>query len=124
SVPIARWAEQVENRSNGRVKIEFFWSGSLVKGHDTLGAVNKSLVPMGKIYTVDHVGQMPLGQLGNLPFTTDDVYVIQKAMTDMINTLPSWKKEFDKQNVVRLGGLATGTVHILSKKPVKSIKDL
>jgi TRAP-type C4-dicarboxylate transport system substrate-binding protein len=124
SVPILWWAEQVEKRSNGRVKIEFFWSGSLVKGPDILGAVGKGIVPMGKIYTVDHVGQMPLAQLGNLPFTTDDVYVIQKTMTEMITRYPAWKREFDKQNVVRIGALATGTVHILSKKPVKTLKDL
>jgi TRAP-type C4-dicarboxylate transport system substrate-binding protein len=124
SVPIIWWADQVEKRSNGRVKIEFFWSGSLIKGPDILGAVGKGIVPMGKIYTVDHVGQMPLAQLANLPFTTDDVYVIQKALSDMIDKHPTWKREFDKQKIVRLGGLATGTVHILSKKPVKTLKDL
>lgn len=124
SVPIRWWAEQVEKRTNGRVKIEFFWSSSLVKGPDILNAVRNGIVEMGKIFTVDHVGQLPLAQLGNLPFTTDDVYVIQKAMADMIAKYPAWKKEFDQQGIVRLGGLATGTVNILSKKPVKSLDDL
>lgn len=124
SVPIIWWADQVTKRSNGRVKIEFFWNGSLVKGPDVLGAVGKGIVPMGKIFTVDHVGQMPLNQLLNLPFTNDDVFVIQKAASDLIAKYPSWKREFDKQNVVRLGGLATGTVHLLSKKPIKDVSEL
>lgn len=124
SVPIVWWAEQVEKRSNGRVKIEFFWSGSLIKGPDVLGAVNKGIVPMGKIYTVDYTGQMPLNQLANLPFTTDDVYVIQRTVADMIAKYPAFKREYDKQNLVRLGGLATGTVHLLSKKPIRTMADL
>lgn len=124
SVPIIWWADQVEKRSKGRVKIDFFWSGSLVKGPDTLGAVSKGIVPMGKIYTVDYVGQMPLAQLANLPFTSDDVYVMQRALSDMIKKYPSWQREFSRQNLVRLGGLATGTVHILSKTPVKTLDDL
>ncbi|HET9652531.1 MAG TPA: C4-dicarboxylate TRAP transporter substrate-binding protein [Usitatibacter sp.] len=124
SVPIVWWAEQVEKRSNGRVKIEFFWSGSLIKGPDILGAVGKGIVPMGKIYTVDYTGQMPLHQLVNLPFTTQDVYVIQRATAEMLAKYPAFQKEFDKQNLVRLGGLATGTVHLLSKKPIKSLEDL
>lgn len=124
SVPIIWWAEQVEKRSNGRVKIEFFWNGSLIKGPDVLGAVGKGIVPMGKIYTVDYTGQMPLNQLANLPFTTEDVYVIQRAVADMIAKYPQWDKEFKKQNLVRIGGLATGTVHLLSKKPIKTLGDL
>lgn len=124
SVPIIWWAEQVEKRSKGRVKIDFFWSGSLIKGPDVLGAVGKGIVPMGKIYTVDYTGQMPFNQLANLPFTTDDVYVIQRAVADMVDKYPQWQNEFKKQNLVRLGGLATGTVHLLSKNPIKSLADL
>lgn len=124
SVPITWWAEQVEKRSNGRVKIEFFWSGSLIKGPDVLGAVSKGIVPMGKIYTVDYTGQMPMNQLANLPFTTDDVYVIQRAVAEMIEKYPAWQNEFRKQNLVRVGGLATGTVHLLSRKPIRSLADL
>lgn len=124
SVPVLWWAEQVEKRTNGRVKIDFFWSSSLVKGPDILNAVRNGIVEMGKIFTVDHVGQLPLAQLGNLPFTTDDVYVIQQSISEMIDKYPSWKREFDQQGIVRLGGLATGTVNILSKRPVKDFSDL
>ncbi len=124
SVPIVWWAQEVEKRSNGRIKIEFFWSGSLIKGPDILGAVSKGVVPMGKIYTVDHTGQMPLHQLVNLPFTSDDVHVIQRVTKDMLDRYPGFRNEFAKSNVFRLGALATGTVHLLSKKPIKTLKDL
>ncbi len=124
SVPIVWWAEQVEKRSKGRVKIDFFWSGALIKGPDILGAVSKGIVPMGKIYTVDYTGQMPMNQLANLPFTTQDVYVIQRTVDDMLRKYPAFQKEYNKQNLVRLGGLATGTVHLLSKKPIKTLEDL
>lgn len=124
SVPIVWWAKEVEQRSAGRIKIEFFWSGSLIKGPDILGAVGKGIVPMGKIYTVDYTGQMPLNQLANLPFTAEDVYVLQRAITDMNARYPGFGNEYSKNNVFRLGGLATGTVHLLSKNPIKSLKDI
>jgi TRAP-type C4-dicarboxylate transport system substrate-binding protein len=124
SLPIIWFADKLEERSNGRVKVQFFWNGALVKGPDVLESVGAGVVPMGKIYTVSYSGQMPLNQIFNLPFTVEDAHVLQETVDEMHDRFPSMEEEYTRANVKRVGGLATGTVHILSKGPITSLSDM
>ncbi len=118
------WIEQIEQRTNGRVKIEPYWIGSLVASNEILGAVQDGLVDMAVAYTIEFPGELPLAQIGNLPFLTRDPWVMQKAYADLIEEFPAFEDELDRNNVVYLANTPTGGTGILSKAPVKSLEDV
>ena len=55
------WADELDKRTNGQVKINFFWSQSLVKGKETLKAVGSGLAETGTILGGYTTAGLPIG---------------------------------------------------------------
>lgn len=119
------WAEEVEKRSKGDIKIKFFWSQSLVKSKATLKAVGSGLAEMGTINGVYTPASLPLWNLANAPFTIRDPWVGMRVWHEMRERVPELVAEAAKNNVKILFNYATGPMHLLSvKKPIKTLEDL
>ena len=58
------WAGELEKRSNGQIKIKFFWSQSLVKGKATLKAVGSGLADMGTVMGLYTPADLPIWRRG------------------------------------------------------------
>lgn len=120
----AWWMNEIEERTDGRVEFEPYWIGSLVGSNEILGAVQDGLVDVGVAYTIAFPGELPLAQLGNLPFLTRDPWVIQRAFADLMEEFPAFEEELARNNVVYLANTPTGGTGILSKTPVKTLDDV
>src|SRR5690625_2217995 len=79
------FADQVQERSDGDLKIQFYWGGSLLSGKDTLKGVGDGVADMGTVIgfftpreleTYNIIGDYP----GN-----GDVWVGLRAMYDFAN---------------------------------------
>jgi TRAP-type transport system periplasmic protein len=116
--------EEVERRTDGRVKFEQFLGNALVRDQDILDAIGDGLVEMAKIYTVSYPGQLPLWQIGNLPFTHPSPYVAMNVIHGLRATHPEFDAEMEALNVKALGVIATGGTEIVSRKPLRSLDDL
>ena len=66
---LKRFADNVENMSNGRVKIEVLPDGAVVGTHQILDAVNKGLVEMGFAWTHFWTGKNPAAGLFSAPLS-------------------------------------------------------
>jgi len=121
---IVWFAEEMEKRTNGRVKFELFLGNALVKDQDVLNAVRDGLVEMAKIYTVSYPGQLPLFNIGNLPFTHGAPYVSMMTMHALREQFPEFVQETDRLKVEVLGVLSTGGTQLVSKKPLRTLADL
>lgn len=124
SASVIWFAEQVEKRSKGRVKIQVHWNGSLVPGPETLNAVSTGLVEMGKIFTVSYKGQIPLWNIGNLAFLNPDPFVAMSTLRDMRAEFPAFRRELEKQGITVIADISAGPTSILSRAPIKSLSDL
>ncbi|MBA4489596.1 C4-dicarboxylate TRAP transporter substrate-binding protein [Paracoccus sp. S1E-3] len=124
SAPVAWFGEELEKRTNGRVKVQFFWGGALVKSPDTLNAVANGLVEMGKIYALDFKGPLPLWNVGNQAFTSSDPYVSMMIQRTLRKEFPEFNAETDRVGVIVLGGLSTGGAGLLSTKPITKLSEL
>lgn len=120
----AWWIEQIEARSEGRIKVQPYWIGSLVASNEILGAVQDGVVDIGVAYTIAFPGELPLTQLGNLPFLTRDPWVMQRVWADLMDEFPALTQELERNNVVYLANTPTGGTGILSKEPVQSLGDM
>ena len=57
--------------------------------------------------TIFHPDKLPLEQVSFVvPFTTSDVVLVGKAIEKMHQTMPEYRAQYDKFNVVRIAGRA------------------
>lgn len=122
--PMLWFLEEVKRRTSGRVDYEAFLGNSLVKDQNILDAVGSGVVEMGKIYTVTYPGQLPLWNIGNLPFTSSSPCVSMMTLGELRERFPSFNQETDRLNIVALGGVSTGGTELASRNPIASVDDL
>ncbi|MAL77757.1 MAG: hypothetical protein CMN55_01380 [Sneathiella sp.] len=118
------WASEIEKRTNGEVKVEFFWSQSLTKGKDTLRAVGTGLADAGTIMGIYNPAEVPVWSYGNLPFVSGDSWVALRTWHELKETMPELQEEMKNNNVRILINYTTGPSDLISKFPIKSADDI
>jgi TRAP-type C4-dicarboxylate transport system substrate-binding protein len=115
---------EIEKRTGGRVKHEFYWSESLVKAKDSLEAIKAGTCDLGGAPdVVYHPGRFPIWQFSQLMFLGGpDLTGVMKAWNEMALTNPLLKAEFDKQGVKFLSTFGYPTT-LISKKPLDDLGD-
>ena len=119
------WAQELDKRSNGQIKIKFFWSQSLVKGKETLKAVGSGLAEMGTIIGIYTPAELPVWNVANMPFFFSDAWVGMRTMWEARKVIPELNQETEKLGVKILFNNTTGPVQLLSTKvPMRTVADL
>ncbi|MCF8466651.1 MAG: C4-dicarboxylate TRAP transporter substrate-binding protein [Sneathiella sp.] len=118
------WASEIEKRSNGEVKIEFFWSQALSKGKETLRAVATGLADTGTIMGPYNPAEMPVWNYGNIPFVAGDIWVTLRTWQDLQTTMPELVAEMKANDIHMLANFTTGPSEIVSNFEIKSSADL
>ena len=70
----AEWANEVEKRTNGRVKISFFPGATLTPPGQTYDSVVKGVIDIGHSLAAYSPGRLPLSEVTNLPIGIKDGY--------------------------------------------------
>lgn len=116
-------AKNIEEGTNGKIKVQVLYSGEGVGTAGLLGAVKSGLVTMGAPFQSMHAGELPAGvvEIG-LPGGTDD----PKELQDLFHN-QGWDKILTKaygsQGMVWLEPYIQPAVYVLTKKPINSIED-
>lgn len=80
------------------------FSGTVVKPRGELDAVSSGLGDIGIIVPPFHVDKLPLHNVSFVaPFAAGDLHVVNKAMQQIANDVPAFRKEWDALNLVYLG---------------------
>ncbi|MEW5914537.1 MAG: C4-dicarboxylate TRAP transporter substrate-binding protein [Thermodesulfobacteriota bacterium] len=113
------WAAEIQKRTNGQVKIKFFWSGALLKPADAMEGIGSRTADLGGAWGIYHPAKTPLWTVADPPFTHDDPYVGLKVMQEMFKSYQPLIKELAKYNVKILAPFVTGMTQLgTTKKPV------
>lgn len=119
------WADEIKKRTNGRVEIEFFWSQSLVKAKDTMKAIGSGLIETGTVLGVYTPADVPVWNIGNVPFLFRDNWVGMRSMAELRKMRPELELEAQKKGVVILANYTTGIVNLFSReKPIRTTADI
>ncbi|MBN4083129.1 C4-dicarboxylate TRAP transporter substrate-binding protein [bacterium AH-315-B06] len=119
------WAEELEKRSKGDLKIKFYWGQSLVKGKETLKAVGAGLSEMGTILGIYTPADLPVWNYANAPFNVRDIWVGMRTWHEMRQTVPELQAEAKRKKVKILFNNSAGPVQLLStKSPMTTIAEL
>jgi TRAP-type C4-dicarboxylate transport system substrate-binding protein len=110
----------VEKRTNGRVKIQYFAGGSLLKAPAIYNGVETGIADIGYSHVFYTAGRMPVTEAAGTPLGYPSAWVSTHVVNDFYNQFKP--KEWNKVKVLWLNGAAPSLV--ISRKPVRKLEDL
>jgi TRAP-type C4-dicarboxylate transport system substrate-binding protein len=115
--------KEVEKRSKGRLKIEYYWSGSLVPAKSVADGIKSGVADMGIVGAAYMPGKLPLSTVVSLPLTGARFYSSARALGELMQT-PELKAELGKFNMMYLSPFANSSYKLWSTDPIKSLSDV
>jgi TRAP-type C4-dicarboxylate transport system substrate-binding protein len=120
TVLATEWAQEVEKRTNGAVKITIFPGGTLTPADKCYDGVVKGISDIGFSVLAYTRGKFPLTEVSDLPLGIKSGAVATRVINEYYKKFkPS---EFDEVKVMYLHGHGPGILH--SKKTVNTLDDL
>lgn len=119
-VQMERWAKEVEKRTNGKVKVQTFPGGTLLPAKNIFDGVVSGIADIGNFAMSYQPGRFPVSEAIDLPIGFTSAKAASLALFDLIEKYNP--KEFEKVKVLTL--FTCPPADIMSKMPVKSLKDL
>jgi TRAP-type C4-dicarboxylate transport system substrate-binding protein len=124
------WVPEVTKRVQAaKLNVKINWkeayAGSLLKPTMVLEGTRDGITDIGFEPTIFHPDKLPLEQVSFMvPFTTSDVVLVGKAIEQMHQSVPEYRAQYDKFNVVRLAGSSYDSYELFTTSPVKTFADL
>lgn len=120
SVQMERWAKEVEKRTNGQVKIKTFPGGTLLGAKNMLEGVTAGTADIGNFAMSYQPGRFPVSEAVDLYHGFTSATVASQVLLDLVQKYQP--REFEKVKIVTL--FTTPPTNLMTKNPVKSLKDL
>lgn len=114
------WAEEVEKRTGGRVKITVFPGGTLTKADQCYDGVVKGISDIGMSCFAYTRGRFPVMEALDLPHGYPSGTVATRVATDFYREMRP--KELDDVKMLYIHAHGPGLLH--TKKPVSTLEDL
>jgi TRAP-type C4-dicarboxylate transport system substrate-binding protein len=121
SIIAEQWCREVEKRTNGKVKINYFPGATLTPANQTFDSVEKGICDIGESVLAYTRGKFPLTEVIDLPLGGKS----GTALTRMINEYfkKFQPKEFANVKVLYLHAHGPGLLHF-GKKTVTKMEDV
>jgi TRAP-type C4-dicarboxylate transport system substrate-binding protein len=119
------WANEVDKRTEGKVKIKTFWMESLTKHKDGLQAVQTGMTDLTWLSSTYHPSQLPLFMITDNPGNFGNDYVAAVlALYDTMDNQKDLKAELERENIVQMMPHISGHTQLMTKKCFSSLAEL
>lgn len=117
---LAEFISELENRTNGRVKVRYFPGGSLLKAPATIKGIESGIADIGLAHISYTAGRFPVMEVCELPLGYLTGWVANQVMNDFFYKFKP--KEFDKYKMLWFH--ANSPSLLITKKPVRKLEDI
>lgn len=93
------WAQEVEKRTDGRVKVKFFYQGALLPPADILKGIADGRADLGYYAPVYNPAELPLSSVAGVPFITDNAEAQMRAFQELYERNEAFHDEWEQQGV-------------------------
>lgn len=118
------WIEEVEKRSNGRLKIVFYSPGTICGRKDVPDAVIKGRADIGHTLFSTNPGMYAYSDVGEANVPGVNSVASAMGFSDYVNQNDWVKQELDNDKTKLLSVWSTGPAQICSKEPITKLSDL
>ena len=118
------WADQVETRSGGKIKIQIFWAGSLGNTNEMHQMLSDGAIDFAVFPATYKPAELPLtGVGGAVPRLFPDAEAASQQ-TKALYALPSVQAEWAKAGIEPLFSHSSNPYHIQCTHPIRTMADL
>jgi TRAP-type C4-dicarboxylate transport system substrate-binding protein len=114
------WGSEIEKKTDGRVKFQYYPGGTLLKGNEIYDGVIKGVSDMGDVVLAYNRGRFPAMEALDLPLGYPNATVATLAVNNFYDRFKP--KELDDVKILFFHAHGPGILH--SKRPVKTIEDM
>lgn len=101
------------------------YGGQLYKMNATLTSVGEGIADIGWVFHNLEGAKMPLNQVAvYAPGVFNDPKTVCEVFNELMETVPALKAEWEKNNVIYLGGSCADTYMMWTKFPLRTFEDL
>lgn len=119
------WGGEVEKRTAGRIKVQYFWSDSLVKWADALPGIQSGIADLAWVSSTYFPAKFPNYMVLDQIFNFGDDYVAAlRAAIDTMESQPDLKAELAREDLVLLMPHISGHAPAGTRQPLKSVREL
>jgi TRAP-type C4-dicarboxylate transport system substrate-binding protein len=115
-----QWCKDVEERTNGRVKVNFYPASTLTPAPQTYDSVIRGIADVGQGAMGYTQGRFPLSEVLDLPLGLKNAEIATKLGNAFYNKFKP--KELDEVKFLAFATTGPGLIH--TKKPVRKLEDL
>lgn len=112
-----KFAEQVEQRSGGRVKIEISYAGGLGKGPELLTLAGRGAIDMATAAPGYYADQLLFWKAFQIPFVFKSPQQAMEVLAKSVKEFPIYKEEMDKLGVIWLFQQPLGVYYLTGPSP-------
>lgn len=124
SVTSKAWAEEIEEATDGRVQIEFFYQEALLSGAETLPGVADGRADMGYIAGAYYPAELPLSNIAGIPFLTENAEAQGRTFRDLYENNDALREEWESQGVRVVTWAPVPPNIVAMKEPADGLEDL
>ena len=117
---MAEFIGELESRTGGRVKVQYFPGGSLLKAPATIKGIDSGIADIGLAHIEYTAGRFPVMEVCELPLGYPTGWVANQVMNDFFYKFRP--KEFDKYKMLWFH--ANSPSLLITKKPVRKLEDI
>lgn len=115
------WSKAVEEKTEGRVKVEYYPGGSLLKGKQIYDGVVDGIADIGFTVAAYTAGRFPTVSAFDLPFGYPSGVVATKVVNDVFTSVKA--NDFKDTKLMYLHAHGPGLLNVRNKE-VKKLEDL
>jgi len=123
SIDAEKWADELEEATDGRLKINFYWSESLVKMPGMFDAISSGTADVGNAVLSMFPEHFPMGRVCNLVFVYKDQPQTGQTWMALLNKYEEMRDELLPTRVIRFQAPPPEDL-LLKKKAVHTMEDL
>lgn len=121
---VQRWAEEVEDLTDGGVTVRFHYSQSLVGADESVQATLDGRADMAQVGSIYAASDLSMFTVIELPFETTNPEVQMTAIERLYQENDTYRDDFDRQGIRLLFPLPLGIAVVGLKEQVDDVSDL
>lgn len=119
------WMIEVEKRTQGAVKFEKFWAGSLVPGPNILDGIDSGVADVGQLILSYFMSKLPLHTVAVVPgMELNSAWARGQAFMQLYDRVPQLRTELGKYHGIPLAIRGSAGLNLISKKPIRRLADI
>ena len=119
------WAEEIERRSDGKIRIRIFWAGAAGGALEILGLVGSGAIDFGATPQAFYPNELPLtGAPNAVPMVFTDNRTAVAIQSELIAAVPAVQDELKRNNVRPLFFHSLNSYAPLCTRPVATMDNL